>query len=142
VTQRGTQLTDKVVGLFVDQVNLFALQPQIGRTHGQHALPITAGFWSATILSRILTNIQSANSAAEKLAGKISGAVGVHDAQVGLGIAARCGDKTFEERVLEKLGLKAAPISTQILPPEPPVDRRAPRFAPIWVDSANSSDQE
>ncbi|MEK7639102.1 MAG: lyase family protein, partial [Patescibacteria group bacterium] len=72
--------------------------------------------------SRILTNIQSANSAAEKLVGKISGAVGVYNAQVGLGIAARCGDKTFEERVLEKLGLKAAPISTQILPPEPLAD--------------------
>lgn len=115
-------LTDKVVGLFVEQVNLFALQPQIGRTHGQHALPITVGFWFATILSRILTNIQSANSAAEKLVGKISGAVGVYNAQVGLGIAARCGDKTFEERVLEKLGLKAAPISTQILPPEPLAD--------------------
>src|SRR3989344_6580262 len=116
------RLTDKVIGHFVEQVNLFALQPQIGRTHGQHALPITVGFWFATILSRILTNIQSANSTAEKLVGKISGAVGVYNAQVGLGIAARCGDKTFEARVLEKLGLKASPISTQILPPEPLAD--------------------
>ena len=115
-------LTDKVIGHFAEQVNLFSLQPQIGRTHGQHALPITVGFWFATVLSRILTNIQSANNAAEKLVGKISGAVGVYNAQVGLGIAARCGDKTFEERVLEKLGLKAAPISTQILPPEPLAD--------------------
>src|SRR5436190_154776 len=112
------RLTDKVIGCFVEQVNSFAAQPQIGRTHGQHALPITVGFWFATILSRILVNIQSANSAADKLVGKISGAVGVYNAQVGLGIAARCGDKTFEERVLEKLGLKAAPISAQILPPE------------------------
>ncbi len=116
------RLTDRVIGHFVEQVNTFASLPQIGRTHGQHALPITVGFWFATILSRILTNIQSANSAAEKLVGKISGAVGVYNAQVGLGIAARCGDKTFEERVLEKLGLKAAPISTQILPPEPLAD--------------------
>ena len=116
------RLTDKVIGLIVEQVNSFALRPQIGRTHGQHALPITVGFWFATILSRILTNIQSANSAAEKLVGKISGAVGVYNAQVGLGIAARSGDKSFEERVLEKLGLKAAPISTQVLPPEPLAD--------------------
>ncbi|MDZ4221539.1 MAG: lyase family protein, partial [Patescibacteria group bacterium] len=42
-----------------------------------------------------------------------------YNAQVGLGIAERCGRKNFEERVLEKVGLKAAPISTQILPPEP-----------------------
>jgi len=73
-------------------------------------------------LNRILANIQSANSAAEKLVGKISGAVGVYNAQVGLGIAARCGDQTFEARVLEKLGLKPAPISTQILAPEPLAD--------------------
>lgn len=116
------QLTNRVIGHFAEQVKLFAETPQIGRTHGQHALPITVGFWFATVLSRILTNIQSANSAAEKLVGKISGAVGVYNAQVGLGIAARCGDKTFEERVLETLGLKPAPISTQILPPEPLAD--------------------
>ena len=96
------RLTDKVIGLVVEQVNSFALQPQIGRTHGQHALPITVGFWLATILSRILSNIQSANSAAEKLVGKISGAVGVYNAQVGLGIAARCGDKTFEAACARK----------------------------------------
>ena len=116
------RLTDKVIGLFAEQVNRFAAEPQIGRTHGQHALPITVGFWFATILNRILANIQSANSAADRLVGKISGAVGVYNAQVGLGIAARSGDKTFEARVLEKLGLKAAPISTQILPPEPLAD--------------------
>jgi len=116
------RLTDKVIERFIEQIRLFALQPQIGRTHGQHALPITVGFWFATILSRILTNIQSANSAAEKLVGKISGAVGVYNAQVGLGILARCGEKTFEERVLEKLGLKPASVSTQILPPEPLAD--------------------
>jgi adenylosuccinate lyase len=116
------QLTDKVIEQFAEQVFLFASQPQIGRTHGQHALPITVGFWFATILSRILTNIKSANSTAEKLVGKISGAVGVYNAHVGLGIAARCGLKTFEERVLNRLGLNAAPISTQILPPEPLAD--------------------
>jgi len=116
------RLTDKVIGHFVEQVHLLAAHLQIGRTHGQHALPITVGFWFATILSRILANIQSANGAAAKLVGKISGAVGVYNAQVGLGIAARCGGKTFEERVLAKLGLEPAPISTQILPPEPLAD--------------------
>jgi adenylosuccinate lyase len=116
------RLTGEIIEGFVEKIRSFAFQPQIGRTHGQHALPITVGFWLATVLSRILTNIQSGNSAAEKLVGKISGAVGVYNAQVGLGITARCGNKTFEERVLEKLGLKPAPISTQILPPEPLAD--------------------
>jgi adenylosuccinate lyase len=112
-------LTNRVIGHFIERVRMFAHHVQIGRTHGQHALPITVGFWFATILNRILTNIQSANSAAEKLVGKISGAVGAYNAQVGLGIAKLCGTSTFEERVLEKLGLQPAFISTQILPPEP-----------------------
>ena len=133
------RLTDKVVGLFVEQVNLFALQPQIGRTHGQHALPITVGFWFATILSRILTNIQSANNAAEKLVGKISGAVGVYNAQVGLGIAARSGDKTFEERVLEKLGLKAAPIPRPWGMHRHPADGRRRWFFPSISAARNAA---
>src|SRR5258708_20301452 len=64
------RLTDRVVGLFVEQVNLFALQPQIGRTHAQHALPITVGFWFATLLSRILPNIHSATSPPQNFGAK------------------------------------------------------------------------
>lgn len=112
-------LTDSAIACFVKQTRRFANTPQIGRTHGQHALPVTVGFWFATILSRIINSIKGANEAAGKLVGKISGAVGAYNAQVGLGIAARCGDVSFEERVLAKLGLRPAPISTQILPPEP-----------------------
>lgn len=117
-----TELTDSLIGHLCVLTKKYADVVQIGRTHGQHALPITVGFWLATILSRLLANIESANSAAEKLVGKISGAVGAYNAQVGLGIAARCGDKSLEERVLAKLGLKPARISTQILPPEPLAD--------------------
>ena len=115
-------LTNKVIWYLAQQVRQFAREVQIGRTHGQHALPITIGFWFATILNRILTNIQSANASADKLVGKISGAVGVYNAQVGLGISDRCGSVTFEERVLEKLQLKPAFISTQVLLPEPLAD--------------------
>lgn len=108
-----------VMQIFSELIRKFADQIQIGRTHGQHALPITVGFWFATILNRMLYNVQLMDLWAGQLVGKISGAVGAHNAQIGLGITERCGKKTFEERVLEKLGLKAAPISTQILPPEP-----------------------
>lgn len=97
----------------------FAGQVQIGRTHGQHALPITVGFWFATILNRVLDNLQEMDTRAGQLVGKISGAVGAYNAQVHLGIAERCGSLSFEARVLQKLGLKPAAISTQILPPEP-----------------------
>ena len=115
-------LTNKLIGCFVDRVRTFAGTTQIGRTHGQHALPITVGFWMATTLSRILYNIESANESASKLVGKISGAVGAYNAQAGLGISDRCGSLSFEERVLLKLYLSPARISTQILPPEPLAD--------------------
>lgn len=116
------KLADQLIGHFASQAERYANTVQIGRTHGQHALPITVGFWFATILSRLLANIESANSAASVISGKISGAVGAYNAQAGIGIAERCGEKSFEVRVLEKLGLKPARISTQILPPEPIAD--------------------
>lgn len=92
---------------------------QIGRTHGQHALPITVGFWLSTILNRLVHNARHMDSYADGLAGKISGAVGAHNAQVGLGLYRASGGRLFEDLVLERLNLKSAPISTQILPPEP-----------------------
>ncbi len=98
----------------LDNVNLV----QIGRTHGQHALPITVGFWFAGILNRVLFNIMEASHYAQGLVGKISGAVGAYNASASLDIATR-GGMDFERRVLERLGLKPAPISTQIVPPEP-----------------------
>lgn len=109
----------ELVGYFTPIVRDYADQIQIGRTHGQHALPITVGFWLATILHRMVYNWQKMEEASQGLVGKISGAVGAHNAQVGLGFVAKCGEQSYEQRVLGKLGLKPAPISTQILPPEP-----------------------
>ena len=112
---------DCLITLLADRVEEYGSQIQIGRTHRKHALPITAGFWLATIESRFIYNANQANIHADGLVGKISGAVGAYNAQVGLGITERCscGRLTFEELVLEKVGLKPARISTQILPPEP-----------------------
>lgn len=109
----------EVIGLFQEKVRRYAGTLQIGRTHGQHALPITVGFWLATILQRICGNLMELDFYADRLVGKISGAVGAYNAQVGLGITELCGEKSFEERVLAKVGLRPAEISTQILPPEP-----------------------
>jgi len=109
---------NEVISKFVKLIKFNAGAVQIGRTHGQHALPITVGFWMATILYRIIYNAKKMDEFASQLVGKVSGAVGAHNAQVGLKFSDRCGDKSFEERVLEKVGLKPAPISTQILPPE------------------------
>lgn len=109
----------KLVTLMAGWIHETADIVQIGRTHGQHALPITVGFWLANILDSIVTNARQADENCLKLRGKISGAVGAYNAQVGLGISARCGSHSFEWRVLEKLNLEPADISSQILPPEP-----------------------
>ncbi|MGE5297825.1 MAG: lyase family protein [Acidobacteriaceae bacterium] len=114
--------TREVIRLMAGLVEKFATQVQIGRTHGQHALPITVGFWLATILSRVMANYEMLQLHSEHLVGKISGAVGAYNAQVALGFDdARSlhSAHTFEQLILDSLGLPAARISTQILPPEP-----------------------
>jgi len=81
----------------------YSTQIQIGRTHGQHALPVTVGFWFATILNRVLHNAKQMDIYADGLVGKISGAVGAYNAQIGLGIV-NTPCTSFEKRVLERLG--------------------------------------
>jgi adenylosuccinate lyase len=115
-------LTSQLIEALIEKVEQYESTVQIGRTHGQHALPITVGFWLAGILHRVVTNTQDANNAVWMFPGKISGAVGAYNAQVGLGIEARCKDESFEALVLRKLDLYPAAISTQILPPEPLAD--------------------
>lgn len=112
----------KVIRLFVERIREHAGTKQMGRTHLQHALCITAGFWLATILSRVIYCARKIDEAAAGLVGKASGATGSRNAQVMLGIPKLCGKTPFDERVLNKLGLKPARITTQILPPEPVVD--------------------
>jgi len=81
----------------------------IGRTHGQHALPITLGFKFAVWGYEIDRYIQRLEEAKKRvLAGKISGAVGT---QAGLGEHA----EQIQEFVMKRLGIQAAEISTQIV---------------------------
>lgn len=95
---------------------------QIGRTHLQHALPITIGFWLATILARLLHNLQQMDRTVAALTGKISGAVGAHHSETallyGMDELNEQG-QTLEDEVLASLGLTPGLISTQILLPEP-----------------------
>ncbi|HZJ41951.1 MAG TPA: lyase family protein, partial [Patescibacteria group bacterium] len=113
-------LEPSIKNLFIEMVNkiydTYDIE-QIGRTHGQHALPITVGFWLATILQRMFHNYLEMKRFNELLVGKISGAVGAYNAQVGLNLTR--GEQNFERAVLKKLGILPAKISTQILPPEP-----------------------
>jgi len=81
----------------------------IGRTHGQHALPITFGLKLSVWMREISRHIQRLRECRKRLiVGKMSGAVGT---QAGLGRQAL----KIQELVMKKLGLKAAEVSTQII---------------------------
>ena len=81
----------------------------MGRTHGQHALPITLGFKFAVWTGEISRHIQRLSECRKRvLVGKMSGAVGT---QAGLGEhAAR-----IQKLVMDRLGIRAAEVSTQIV---------------------------
>ena len=87
---------------------------QIGRTHGQHAVPITFGFAVAEYVARLSERITYLDHSAAQLKGKMAGAVGAYNA------AALIFDDpdTFEKSVLARLELQPATHSTQIVAPE------------------------
>ncbi len=87
---------------------------QAGRTHGQHAVPITFGFAAAEYVSRLGGRIERVRDAAARLRGKLSGAVGAHNAASLLVPDPRA----LEVRYLASLGLEPGPHSTQIVEPE------------------------
>jgi len=79
---------------------------QIGRTHGVHAEPITFGLKVALWYDEANRDCRRlAEAAAEMRAGKLSGAVGT---------LAHISPEA-EEAICARLGLKAAPISSQVI---------------------------
>lgn len=77
-----------------------------GRTHGVHAEPITFGLKIALWAAEMERNLERMERARENIrVGKLSGAVGTY-AHI---------DPFVEEYVCEKMDLKPAPISTQIV---------------------------
>ena len=87
---------------------------QIGRTHGQHAEPITFGFSIAQYVSRLGSRILKIKRSANNLRGKISGAVGAYNASSLFFV----DPVEFEKDVLDELKLKPSPVSTQIVEAE------------------------
>ena len=78
----------------------------VGRTHGVHAEPTTFGLKLALWYDETRRNIDRLRSATQRNSvGKISGAVGTFEHL----------SPKVEEYVCKKLGLKPAPVSTQIL---------------------------
>ena len=100
----------KKVDALIDVLKRRAIEfkntPQVGRTHGIHAEPTSFGLTFALWFDEMRRNRERLVRAREAVAvGKISGAVG----------AFAHLDPSVEEAVCKRLGLKAAPVSTQVI---------------------------
>ena len=84
----------------------FKHTPAIGRTHGIHAEPTTFGLKLLNWYAEMQRNLVRFDAAAEDMrVGKTSGAVGTFGHL----------KPEHEERICEKLGLRPAPIATQVI---------------------------
>jgi len=111
-------------GVLRDRAFEFKDTPQIGRTHGIHAEPITFGLKLAIWYSENQRNLERFRAAARQLAvGKISGAVGT---------CAHLGPE-IEQKICARLGLEAAPITSQVLQR----DRHAQYLAALAITAAS-----
>lgn len=110
VIPRLVELEKTLLGL----TKKYAETVQIGRTHGQHAVPVTFGFAMAEYASRLGSSISSLKVLNGKLKGKFSGAVGAYNA-----LSLFVDDPIkFEKTIMDYLELEPAPYSTQIIPAE------------------------
>ena len=84
----------------------FKYTPTIGRTHGIHAEPTTFGLKLLNWYAEMERNLARFDTAAEEMrVGKLSGAVGTFGHL----------KPEHEERICARLGLKAAPVATQVI---------------------------
>jgi adenylosuccinate lyase len=84
----------------------FKHTPTIGRTHGIHAEPTTFGLKLLNWYAEIERNLARFDAAAETMrVGKLSGAVGTFGHL----------KPEHEERICARLGLKPAPVATQVI---------------------------
>ncbi len=98
--------------------------PEIGRTHGVHAEPITFGLKVANWFAENRRDLERVRAAAAQMAvGKISGAVGN---------CSHLGPE-IEQKICARLGLEAAPIASQVIER----DRHADYVAALGIAAAS-----
>src|SRR3982751_1548791 len=98
--------------------------PMIGRTHGVHAEPMTFGLKLALWYAELQRNVDRLLRARDVVSvGKISGAVGTF-AHL---------DPAIEARVCARLGLEAAPVSSQVIQR----DRHAELLSTLAITAAS-----
>ena len=111
---------DKLLEVLKRRAQEHKLTPTIGRSHGIHAEPVTFGLKLAQAYAEFSRNRDRLAAAREDIATcAISGAVGTF-ANI---------PPSVEEHVAGALGLKAEPVSTQVIPR----DRHAMFFATLGV---------
>ena len=88
--------------------------PQVGRTHGQHAVPITFGWSIAEFVSRLGKSILRIEELSKQLKGKLAGPVGAYN---GPSMIVK-DPEDLEKRYLEYVGLEPSEYSNQLVEPE------------------------
>ena len=89
-----------------DRAKQHRTTPMIGRSHGIHAEPITAGVLFAGFVAETDRNLRRVRAARTTIkVGKIAGAVGTYGS----------GDPEIERRALAELGLSPETVSTQVV---------------------------
>lgn len=109
LTESGQLLCEELSRLeqvITDLAQKYRDTPTIGRTHGVHAEPTTFGYKLLVWLDETRRNLKRLGDSIEELkVGKLSGAVGTH-ANI---------PPQVEERAFQRLGLRPAPVATQVL---------------------------
>jgi len=110
LVREASHILERDLVIFGEILDLRAHQfqhtPQIGRTHGVHAEPITFGLKIANWFSENQRNIRRfAVAAGQMSVGKISGAVGN---------ASHLGTE-IEEKICKRLGLEVVPVASQVI---------------------------
>ncbi|MEM3737600.1 MAG: adenylosuccinate lyase [Candidatus Bathyarchaeia archaeon] len=107
-----TLIQDKLIrleGVLLEASRKYAKTIMVGRTHGQHALPITLGLKFAVWMMEVSRHLERLMECRRRvLVGKMTGAVGT---QAGMGARG----VEIQHLVMERLGLKPVEVSTQII---------------------------
>jgi adenylosuccinate lyase len=109
IKEASALISDGIAGLLAvlkRRAIEFKHTPTIGRTHGIHAEPTTFGLKLLNWYAEMERNATRFAAASEDMrVGKLSGAVGTFGHL----------KPEHEERICERLGLKAAPVATQVI---------------------------
>ncbi|MCI4348165.1 MAG: adenylosuccinate lyase [Thermoplasmata archaeon] len=99
----------ELAAILTDLADKHRATPEVGRTHGQHAVPLTFGYKMAVSAAEVLRHRRRLDELSVRLCvGKMSGAVGT-----GAGFGEKSAE--IEAAVMRRLGIQADEAPTQIV---------------------------